>query len=205
MVDSLDPTKYLSFPDVPETELLRHNLVIVRNKQPMVPQPTATPLPTNHLAEEDRSRIFNVYLRPWVLSRQFASPHVPHLADIDVAVTQVLAALPPRTKRTRLAIKTKQYPETDNAGEPFRRSYADARKDYRCGHVVSKYAARVIQQFTATHISDSLEKYENDAVEDERRERAPVDTSWISISTVRELLAPEQERNDLKSQMRLRT
>ena len=92
VVDCRDPTRYISFPQSSETEILRHNAVMVRWKRPHVPQPTATPLPTTHLSEEERGRIFSVYLRPWVLSTKYASAHVPLIADIDILVSDVLLA-----------------------------------------------------------------------------------------------------------------
>ena len=93
VVDCTNPTRYISFPESSETELLRHNVVMVRYKRPHVPQPSATPLPTTHLSEEERGRIFSVYLRPWVLSAKYASAHVPLLGDIDILVSDVLSAL----------------------------------------------------------------------------------------------------------------
>ena len=93
VVECTDPTKYLSFPQSRETELLRHNAVMVRNKRPHVPQPSGTPLPTTQLPEEERGRIFSVYLRPWVLNSEYASAHVPLLADIDILVSDVLSAV----------------------------------------------------------------------------------------------------------------
>ena len=58
VVDCMDPTRYISFPQSSETEVLRHRAVMVRWKRPHVPQPSATPLPTTHLSEEERCRIF---------------------------------------------------------------------------------------------------------------------------------------------------
>ena len=64
VVDCKDPARYISFPKSSETEILRHHAVMVRWKRPHVPQPSATPLPTTHLSEAERGRIFSVYLRP---------------------------------------------------------------------------------------------------------------------------------------------
>jgi hypothetical protein len=163
VVDCIDPTRYLSFPQNSETEILRHNAVFVRRNRPHVPQPSATPLPTSHLSEEERGRIFSVYLRPWVLRAEDACAHVPLLADVDILVSDVLSALqfqrelnvstpplkrlrgkqlvPAYSKRTSVV----QYPHVDSTGRPLQRCYAKAWKDYRCGHIVSKYAARIIQ------------------------------------------------------------
>ena len=129
---------------------------MVRWKRPHVPQPGGTPLPATHLSEEERGRICSVYLRPWVLSTEYASAHVPLLADIDVLVSDVLGALQTQLdlrKKTlsRKRIRSKQeycgynswkpfepYPNVDSNGQPFDRSYAKAWTYYRRGHVVSK-------------------------------------------------------------------
>ena len=68
------------------------------------------------------------------------------------------------------------------------RSYASAWKDYRCRHVVSKNAAIIIQQFAASHLADSLEELGNETGDPSERERAPVDTSWISLHLVHDIL-----------------
>ena len=176
----MDPSKYLSFPELAASEKLRHSVIMVKRKIPRVPQPSGTPLPTMHLSEEERGRIFSVFLRPWMLSDQHASAHVPLLANIDILVSDVLHTLqlqydlqekPPTRKRLRAkqpsAAYTSgkslvQFPLVDSDNKPFHRSYAEAWKDYRCGHVVSKYAARIIQQICAPHLADSLEAAEDE-------------------------------------------
>ena len=95
VIDCVDPSKYIAFPESSATQILRHRAVMVRWKRPHVPQPSATPLPTTHLSEEERCRIFSVYLRPWVLNTEFASAQVPLLADLDIAVSDVLSAQQP--------------------------------------------------------------------------------------------------------------
>ena len=54
--------------------------------------------------------------------------------------------------------------------------------------MVSRYAARVIEQFAASHLADSLEEAENDQEAPSRRERAPIDTSWMSLAAVHTIL-----------------
>ena len=187
VVACMDPFKYISYQDSNETALLRHSVVMVRNKIPYVPQPDGTPLPTTHLSEEERCRIFSVYLRPWVLNTEDASPHVPFLADIDILVSDALAATCFDRKK-RLRAKVLHYPRVNSSGEAFLRCYAKAWKDYRCGHVVSRYAARAIVQFAASHLADSLEEAEDDQEAPSTRERAPIDTSWMSLAAVHSIL-----------------
>ena len=80
-----------------------------------------------------------------------------------------------------------RYVHKDSNGILLRRSWADAWKDYRCHHVVSKWAARIIHQFNASHLADSLEAAEN---EDEisNRIRHPIDNSWMRLSAVHAIL-----------------
>ena len=216
----MDPANYISYPDCSETQLVRHSVVMVRWNRPHVPQPDGTPLPTSHLSEEERGRIFSVYLRPWVLSSDYASAHVPLLADIDILVSDVLATLQFQQDVQSKGIRTKRllskqhhsayvprnsfarYPHVDSKGEPFQRCYAKAWTDYRCGHVVSKYAALIIQQFSASHLADSLEAAENDHTETSKRERTPLDTSWMSLTAVHDILqrTASVERSKLGSE-----
>ena len=61
VVDFTDPTRYISFPRNNELETIRHHAVMVRRKQPHVPRPSGTPLPTTHLYQEERCRFFNIF------------------------------------------------------------------------------------------------------------------------------------------------
>ena len=132
-----------------------------------------------------------------MLNARYASAHVPLLQDIDILISDVLSSLqfqrelketaPPlkrlRTKQSDPAYYSRNssihYLYVDKNGNPLERCYAKSWRDYRCGHVVSKYAAKIIQQFAASHLADSLEAAENDA-EPSKREREPVDSSWIA-------------------------
>ena len=78
---------YVTFPDDEATQELRHRAVLVRNVRPFVPEPEGTPMPTQRFSAEERGRMLSVYLRPWLLHRWYASPHVPHIADLDVCVS----------------------------------------------------------------------------------------------------------------------
>ena len=65
-------------------------------------------MPRAKMPEEERCRLLSVYLRPWVLHRKYASPHVPHLVDLDRPVSRVLNH--PRIMQ-RLRKKNKCDPE----------------------------------------------------------------------------------------------
>ena len=128
---------------------------MVRRKIPRVPRPDGTPLPTSNLDAEQRGRIFSSYLRPWVLHADDRSPHVPLLGDIDISISDELVAFEAeKEKQSQIMGKNRRlrrkqprpahgsenlrYVYTKRNGEPLPRSYADAWKDYRCKHVVSK-------------------------------------------------------------------
>ena len=201
----MDEKRYISYPARYETEDLRHHFVMVRIRIPRVPRPDGTPLPTSSLEKEQRGRIFSSYLRPWVLHTKDASPHVPLLKDIDIIISDELVAFEAaKHKQSQIIVKKRRlrgkqpcpatayenlrYVYTNVDGEALRRSYADAWKDYRCKHVVSKWAARIIQQFNAAHLADSLEAVEADDTRDSRRERNPIDNSWMQLTTVQDIL-----------------
>ena len=71
-------------PELKEMQSFRHRWILRRRKRPMVPAPTHTPMPDKEATKEGKSRLFSLYMRPWVLDRRFASRHVPHIADLDV-------------------------------------------------------------------------------------------------------------------------
>ena len=129
-------------------------------------------MPTQRFSAEERGRMLSVYLRPWVLHRWYASPHVPHIADLDVCVSATL-------QKRRMSTKT---------GSALARDFGSAWQDYRSGHVVSEHAARTIRNFLATQLTESAEA---DAAEEEDAKRVPweqVDTSWVSLQEIRHII-----------------
>ena len=152
-----------------------------------------------------KGRIFSSYLRPWVLHAKDSSPHVPLLKDIDIMISDELVAFEAEKKKESEIIGEKRrlrgkqacppiysekvrYVYTTANGEPLPRSYADAWKDYRTKHVVSRWASRIILQFNASHLADSLEAMEAEQADDNKRERNPIDTSWMQLTAVRDVL-----------------
>lgn len=120
------------------------------------------------------------------------------MSDVLIALEAAKAQLSQRSVKNR-RVRGKQsravtdaeslhYVYSNLQGEPLRRSYADAWKDYRCKHVVSKWAARIIQQFNASHLADSLEAAEADDTRNSTRDRKPIDNSWMELNTVRDIL-----------------
>ena len=174
---------YATFPDDPETADLRHRAVLVRNERPFVPQPDGTPMPTRRFDPEERCRMLSSYLRPWVLHRRHASPHVPHMADLDIRTTELLQA-----QRLLLSRRVRRAGEKNDKQEAFKRSFELAWQEYRKGHVVSHNAARTIRNFLSTQLAESAEA---DVEEDEEAKRAPwepVDTSWVSLSEIKDII-----------------
>ena len=123
--------------------------------------------------------MLSVYLRPWVLHRKHASPHVPHIADLDICVSDLLQAERVLRQR-RMSMKT----HVPGVG----RNFATAWRQYRSAHVVSQHAARTIRNFLATQLAESAEA---DVEEDEDGKRAPwepVDTSWVSSTEIKDIM-----------------
>ena len=136
-----------------------------------------------------------------MLHSEDASAHVPLLKDIDISVSDELDAFEAAKEKQALTIgknrrlRSKQsrpeklhYVYTNVNGEALPRSYAAAWKDYRCKHVVSKWAARIIQQFNASHLADSLEAQEADDAGNSKRDRNPIDNSWMQLKTVQDIV-----------------
>jgi hypothetical protein len=174
------PAAYVTFPDDEATQELRHRAVLVRNARPLVPAPEGTPMPTQRFSAEERGRMLSVYLRPWVLHRKYASPHVPHIADLDICVSAWLLQ-EERLRKSRMSSKTCSV-------RALGRDFANAWRDYKTGHVVSEHAARTIRNFLATQLAESAEA---DAAEDEVGKRVPwepVDTRWVSLEEIRDIV-----------------
>ena len=144
-------------------------------------------------------------MRPWVLHPSEASPHVPLSTDLDILVSDVLASLqieidrhsePVRKKRLRYnqppgtctGQEIPRYIYHNSMGECLRRSYEDSWKDYRCKHVVSKWAARIILQFSTSQLADSLEAAEDVKERGNKRERDVIDNTWMRLRTVYDIL-----------------
>ena len=90
---------YIVFPDIPVLRAaFRHTWVLRRNFRPFVPQPDGAPMPDRAKTVEERSRLFSIYLRPWVLAQDHASRHVPHISELDVFVPQKIELEPKRLR-----------------------------------------------------------------------------------------------------------
>ena len=71
------------YPDLEVCRNLRKQWYMHRRHRPMVPAPQHTPMPDKQIDVEGKSRLFSLYLRPWVLSHSQASAitilHVEHM------------------------------------------------------------------------------------------------------------------------------
>jgi hypothetical protein len=83
----LDPDVVV-FPELEAMPSFRHQWILRRRKRPIVPAPTHTPMPDKETSKDGKCRLFSLYMRPWVLDRNFASRHVPHIVDLDVVFDQ---------------------------------------------------------------------------------------------------------------------
>ena len=122
---------YIVYPESEILQVFRHQWIMCRSKRPFEPQPTNTPMPDREPHEEDRARLFSVYMRPWVLDRADASEVVPFIADLDrPLVPRIIGdvAMTPEPKRLKLLSKT--CPTGP-------RSYTAAWSSYLRGRIVS--------------------------------------------------------------------
>ena len=58
----------------------------VRRAAPLVPYPTACPLPKADMSKDQQARLLNIYLRPWTLAGDDATLHVPHIQALDMPI-----------------------------------------------------------------------------------------------------------------------
>ena len=172
---------HVYFPDDVETQELRHRWMLVRRQRPAVPAPQGTPLPKAKLPADERCRLLNTYLRPWVLQRQHASAHVPHAADLSLLVSESLTPPPPVLRRLRCKTDLRT------------RSHSKAWEDYVQRHVVSRHAARRIQNFLLAHLD--APDHDEDAMGNLETEGANVpqdqtSANNMSLDDVRAVLQP---------------
>ena len=94
---------------------------------------------------EERAKRYSVYLRPWVLDRDDASPAVPHITHLRAEYKRRSSSDPIPSARRRLNKKTKVAVE--DAWEES--SFALAWRGYIRHSIVSLHAKRIISQFMA--------------------------------------------------------
>ena len=147
----------------------------VRRAVPLVPYPTACPLPKADMSKDQQARLLNIYLRPWTLAGDDATVHVPHIKALDMAISD-------RQKKPahRCVGKT-------SVGH---RSHHSAWNDYIRHHIVSANAARTISNFLAA-AECSPDDVEEATVEEAKKPDREVDTSWVDMTTVQRLTAGE--------------
>ena len=129
VVEPCKDASYITFPNVPETSIIRHRWILVRKIVLDVPQPTRTPMLKKNMEADERALILNLYFRPWTLLQQAATPCVPHMKNLEISVTCARAQL------RRLRGK-QPYPLHDNT----QRSLTAAWNDYREHHIASKHS-----------------------------------------------------------------
>ena len=155
----------LFYPDIPACAQLRRRWYMRRKTRPMVPAPSNTPMPDKQSNAEAKARLYSVYLRPWTLHNDAATPEVPHITNLDDltacrATSEATAGAAAAhsggstlersteadAEHRRKRLRGKQKP---NESEPSIRSFASAWSWYVRGHIVSEHAARIIKQFMA--------------------------------------------------------
>ena len=113
-----------------------------------------------------------MYLRPWTLVQEHASPHVPHLLDLDVVVTSAFVPLRRhRVKKPRNVV--------------LQRSMVDAWKDYSRHHIVSKHALQLIRNFTLAQVPETVEADKEDEEETKAKSKlSEVATPWATPDSI---------------------
>ena len=122
-------------------------------------------------AKEDQARLLNVYLRPWTLDAREASPHVPHIAALDLPFNARTQPKP----RHRLVGKQ----------SPAARSHLVTWKEYIKAHIVSQHAKITIQIFLAAAECSPEETDPMEPVLEFKQKN--VDTSWVDVNTLHRL------------------
>ena len=142
-----------------------------RNTEPVVPYPTVCPLPRPDMSKEDQARLLNVYLRPWTLDAREASPHVPHIAALDL----------PFNARTQPKPRHRLVGKQSLAA----RSHLVTWKEYIQAHIVSQHAKITIQNFLAAAECSPEETDPMEPVPEFKQK--DVDTSWVDVNTLHKL------------------
>ena len=126
----------------------------------MVPKPKGLLPHTGILDKERRAMLFSLYLRPWVLLKDHATTHVPHIANLDMVILrhQQDPLYPQTILRRRLSVRDAIGPRL--APEWTKRSYCMAWSTYTQGNVVSDSQAQTIQNFTL--VMAGAGKHENE-------------------------------------------
>ena len=122
-------------------------------------------MPDRAGSREAASKLFNVYMRPWVLYQDGATTAVPHIRDLDRRCATVAAVQPPRKR-----LRGKQLNPDDDE-----RSHACAWSQYVRGHIVSRHAHRLIVQFMAAccKATRGREDIIDDPEKEQKRREAP--------------------------------
>ena len=154
-----------------------------RRIAPLVPYPTAAPLPKADMSKAEQARILSVYLRPWTLASEDSTAHVPHLAALDCPISDIQ-----QTPRQRCTAKT----------QLGRRCHAAAWRDYIEHHIVSANARRTIQNFLAA--AECSPEEAEASLDTTKLAHVDVDTSWVDLTTVQRLTAGHGFRYSKRSE-----
>ena len=107
------------FPNTPRlSRQFRHEWVLRRAHRPFVPQPDSTPMPDRAKNQEERAKLYSVYLRPWTLEHEDASSAVPHITRLNVVPASHLCART-RCSDTSIVLRRRRC----KAPVPFDRSF----------------------------------------------------------------------------------
>ena len=114
-----------------------------------------------------------------------ASPHVPHLGDLDIVLSSVLA----HKKRYRGKQGGVVVP-------PVQRSFEKAWDDYRSHHIVSQHALQLIRNFVLAQMPTSVEADDEEEGIQKKQTLAKVFTPWASPDSIQAMLARISSQGD---------
>ena len=126
---------------------LRHEWILRRVFRPFVPQPDGTPMPDRAKNQEERAKLYSVYLRPWVLERNDASAAVPHITELNLVPASHLCVRTGWSSSEEKAFAFRRV--RSKSASSIDRSFVCAWRNYIRGRIVSNHAKRIITQFMA--------------------------------------------------------
>ena len=100
--DLRDHHDFIALAKTHQLHQLRHEWILRRANRPYVLEPDGIPMPDAAANAEEQTRLYSVYLRPWVLDHGDASLAVPHITDLNLCAAVGQA----NSKRKRLRAKT---------------------------------------------------------------------------------------------------
>jgi hypothetical protein len=87
---------------IPGDMQLKDRWYMQRRMRPMVPATSSTPMPDKAKSIDEKTGLFSLYMRPWVIDAALACQHghVPHISDLDIVQSPCKPKMRITTKST---------------------------------------------------------------------------------------------------------